>query len=136
MAEDEAPKIHIDGDWKAQAQAEKQRLTDEAKDKAAESPAGTGTAGAKSGEMPQASFETLVSTMATQTLFALGAFPDPRSGQRVTHLDLARHHIDMLGVIQEKTKGNLSEDETSMLATTMYELRQRYIQVSAAGRNA
>jgi hypothetical protein len=74
--------------------------------------------------------------MATQALFALGAVPDPRTGQRMLSLDLARHHIDMLSVIEQKTKGNLSADESSMLTSTLYELRQRYIQMSSAARGA
>lgn len=136
----EAPKIQIDSDWKAQAQAEKQKLAEKAK--AAPPAAGAGGAEAAGGarrapapgEMPPADFQTLLSTMATQALFALGAFPDPRTGQRVAHLDLARHHIDMLGVIEEKTKGNLTEEESDALTTTLYELRQRYVQIGAQAR--
>ena len=132
MAEDEAPKIHIDGDWKAQAQAEKQRLTEQAEGQESDGATGDG----RPGELPPVSFETLVSTMATQALFAMGAFPDPRSGQRAAHPDLARHHIDMLGVIEEKTKDNLTEEESNLLATTIYELRQRYIQMGSSSRSS
>jgi len=137
MAE-EAPKIQIDSDWKAQAQAEKQRLAQQRA--ASGSAAGAaGASGATSGGrgpggLPAANFETLVSTMATQALFAMGAIPDPRTGQRMQHLDLARHHIDMLGVIESKTKGNLSDDEADLLATTLFELRQRYVQMASAMR--
>jgi Domain of unknown function (DUF1844) len=84
--------------------------------------------------MPEASFETLISTMATQALFAMGAIPDPQTGQRMAHLDLARHHIDMLGVIEEKTKDNLSKEEADLLANTMYELRNRYVQLTMSQR--
>jgi hypothetical protein len=135
--EKQAPKIHIDSDWKAQAQAEKQKLAEKAK--AAESPkaggagkAAGGAAGA--GGLPPANFETLVSTMVTQALFAMGAIADPRSGQRFQNLDLARHHIDMLSVLEEKTRNNLSEDETKLLAASLYELRSRYIQLANAAR--
>lgn len=121
-------KIHIDDDWKSEAQAEKKRLEEESK-KAPEAD-GTGERG-----MPEASFETLVSTMATQAMFAMGVIPDPRTGQRVQHLDLARHHIDMLTVIDEKTRGNLSEEETKLLSQTLYELRNNYIALSTATRN-
>lgn len=121
-------KIHIDDDWKSEAQAEKKRLEEESK----KAPAADGT-----GErgMPEASFETLVSTMATQAMFAMGVIPDPRTGQRVQHLDLARHHIDMLTVIDEKTRGNLSEEETKLLSQTLYELRNNYIALSTTTRN-
>lgn len=126
---EEKPKIHIDSDWKAQAQAEKQKLAEKTK----ESPARGGGAGGPGG-LPPATFETLISTMVTQALFAMGAIPDPRTGQRVAHLDLARHHIDMLGVLEEKTKGNLTEQEADMLSSTVYELRTRYIQLSSQQR--
>jgi len=124
------PKIHIDTDWKAQAAAERQKLAEQAQQKAA---TGAGGAGAASqGGIPPANFETLVSTLVTQALFAMGAIPNPSTGQRMQHLDLARHHIDMLGVLDEKTKGNLSEEESKMLTQTLYELRSRYIQLASA----
>jgi uncharacterized protein DUF1844 len=145
---DEAPKIIVDDDWKAQAQAEKQKLAEQAKARQeaskparstdASTPgdpaAATGGGGRDRGQMPEASFETLISTMTTQALFAMGAIPDPQTGQRMAHLDLARHHIDMLGVIEEKTKDNLSKEEADLLANTMYELRNRYVQLTMSQR--
>jgi hypothetical protein len=130
MSDDQTPKIHVDDDWKAQAQAEKKRLADQDK----QAKAGGEGQGARRGQMPEANFETLISTMATQAMFAMGLIPDPASGQRMQHLDLARHHIDMLTVLEDKTKGNLSEEESAMLSQTAYELRQQYIQISAAAR--
>ena len=132
MAED-GPKIHIDSDWKAQAQAEKQKLAEKSKAAAKPGAPGGGGGGAQGG-LPPASFETLVSTMVTQALFSMGAIPDPRTGQRIQHLDLARHHIDMLTVLEEKTKNNLSEEEANLLSGALYELRTRYIQLSSAAR--
>ncbi|MFA9477841.1 DUF1844 domain-containing protein [Phycisphaerales bacterium AB-hyl4] len=138
MAEEkDAPKLHIDADWKAQAQAEKQKLAEKSKAKQQQPEAGGAEAGGGApGGMPPANFETLMSTMATQALFAMGAIADPRTGQRFQNLDLARHHIDMLGVLEEKTKGNLSEEESTTLAGTVYELRTRYVQLASAARTA
>lgn len=135
MAEnDQAPKIQIDSDWKAQARAEKEKLAQQAKSD--DKPAGRRAAGGAAGgrELPPANFETLISTLATQAMLFLGLIPDPRSGQRVQSLDLARHHIDLLALIEEKTKGNLTEEESNTLAATLYELRQRYIQMANASR--
>lgn len=126
--EEEAPKIHIDSDWKQQAQAEKQKLDNQTKESG-------GKGGSEAGSLPPANFETLLTTLATQALFAMGAVPDPRTGQRIAHLDLARHHIDMLTVIEEKTKGNLSDEESNTLATTLFELRQRYVQLANSARS-
>lgn len=129
MADQDAPKIQVDSDWKAEAQAEKQRLAKQSEGD--ESDAGAMGAG----KIPEANFQTLISTMATQALFAMGAIPDPRTGQRVAHLDLARHHVDMLAVIEEKTKGNLSDEEQKLLASTLYDLRNTYIQLSNTARS-
>ena len=139
MPDDEAPKIQIDSDWKAQAQAEKEKLAEQTKAAPAESGdtgGGTeaGAAATDAGQLPEASFETLMSTFVTQALYGLGAFPDPRTGQRVAHLDLARHSIDLLGVLEEKTKGNLTEQEADTLASTIYELRNQYVQVAHTAR--
>ena len=118
----EQNKIHVDTDWKAQAQAEKQKLQEQA---AQEEQQGEG---GQPGEMPPADFKTLVSTIVSQALLYMGAIPDPSSGQRVAHPDLARHHIDMLGVIEEKTKGNLDEEEEKLVSQALSELRQHFVQ--------
>ena len=137
--EDPSPILHVDDDWKAQAQAEKAKLAE--KEKAAKEQAASTEAAGETpsqgvpGQIPPADFTTLVSSIATQALFSLGAMPDPQTGQRYTNLDIARHHIDSLSVLEEKTKGNLSEDETKMLATTLYELRASYVQIANATRS-
>ena len=129
MAEgDEEPKIHVDNDWKAEAQREKERLAEQAK-------SGKSSEGQGGGDqqLPPATFETLMSTLATQALFALGAIADPGTGQTMENLPLARHHIDLLGVLEEKTEGNLTEEESNLLRSTLYELRSRYIQATSGG---
>lgn len=135
--QDPSPILHVDDDWKAQAQAEKAKLAE--KEKAAKQSAKDSSAPkapkAAPGQIPPADFTTLVSSIATQALFSMGAMPDPQTGQRYTNLDIARHHIDSLGVLEEKTKGNLSEDESKMLVGTLYELRQNYIQIANASRS-
>lgn len=140
---DEAPSpiLHVDDDWKAQAQAEKAKLAEKEKaakqQDASDTPVDSGASAAAgaSGSIPPADFTTLVSSIATQALFSLGAMPDPQTGQRYTNLDIARHHVDSLSVLEEKTKGNLSEDEATMLATTLYELRSSYVQIANATRS-
>jgi len=127
--EQDTPKIIIDDDWKAQAQAEKERLT--AEQKAA--PADEGAAPAAPGErppLPDASFSTLVTTTASQTLFALGAVPDPQTQKTYVDLDLARYHIDTLRILDEKTAGNLTDEEKALLDSTLYELRTHFMRVS------
>ncbi|MEM9111266.1 MAG: DUF1844 domain-containing protein [Planctomycetota bacterium] len=133
--EDPSPILHVDDDWKAQAQAEKAKLAEKEKaSKAGADDAGTPTQ-AGPGQIPPADFTTLVSSIATQALFSLGAMPDPQTGQRYANLDVARHHIDSLSVLEDKTKGNLTDEESKMLATTLYELRQSYVQIANASRS-
>ncbi len=123
----DTPKIHIDDDWKAQARAEKERLASEQKNKDAEA---GGEAGGERPKLPPATFETLVSTMASQALFALGAVPDPNTQKAYVDLELARFHIDMLKVLEEKAAGNLTDEEKQMLDATLYELRSHFVAVS------
>ncbi len=60
----------------------------------------------------------------------MGAIPDPYSGQRLLHLDLSRHHIDTLAILEAKTKGNLTEEESTTLTQSLAELRQVFVQLS------
>lgn len=145
------PKIHIDSDWKAQAQAEREKLRESEQKKQSgqpgqsgqgqSQPAGGEAAGASGGEageggreMPPANFDTLMQTLASNALLAMGAVPDPETGQRYAHMGLAKHHIDMLGVLQEKTRGNLSDEEEQTLSTTLYELRNAFVQLTEQAR--
>ena len=121
--EQQPPKIQVDSDWKEEARLEKERLASQASQEGDEPSAG-------SGQLPPADFQTLVSTMVTQALMAMGAVPDPATGKRVAYLDLARFHIDMLDVLEQKTKGNLSDEETQLVTGALNELRMQYVQLS------
>jgi len=84
--------------------------------------------------LPPASFEFLVLSMRTQAEIQLGLlhFGDP-SDRPKPNLALARHSIDMLSILQEKTKGNLSLEEQRLLENSLTELRFRYVQVAEEG---
>ena len=139
MAE-EKPSLHIDTDWKKQAQEEKKRLTEQEQKKAAPpaapkpstaEPAGMPRAGAGRGErgLPPATFTTLVQSIVTQVLFYLGEL-SARGAEPNVNLDMAKHNIDMLGVIEEKSKGNLTPEEQSLLDGALYEARMRYVSIA------
>ena len=123
-SDQEKPKIIVDDDWKAEARAEKEKLTEET-ESAPDAAEGGGTR-----EIPAASFSVLVSSLVTQTFFALGAIEDPQSGKRYVDPNLAKHHIDMLAVLEEKTAGNLTEEEKKLLDRAVYECRMQYVQLS------
>jgi len=121
MADEPEKKIFIDDDWKNQAQAEKQKL-DKETDQA--------SAGAGRGELPPANFTMLVNSLTTQALMALGGYEDPRTKRRMVDLELGKHHIDTLSMLEEKTKGNLDDDEKKLLDQALYELRMHYVQLA------
>ena len=121
---DEAPKLYVDSDWKAEAQAEKERLSQE-EEQREKSRAERGPRG-----MPEASFKTLMSVMASQAIMGLGAITDPKSGGVVIDLEGAKLSIDLLAILEEKTKGNLSEEEASEMSHLVTELRSRFVQVA------
>lgn len=129
---EEAPKLHIDSDWKAQAQAEKERLAQKEATKEATreaTKAGHEHAGAP-GEMPPADFRTLVATLASQAMMGLGAYGDPQTGRVVIDVVGAQFAIDLLGVIEEKTKGNLTAEEAAELSEVIAHLRARFVQIA------
>ena len=128
MSDDESRKIIIDEDWKSQVETEREQLKQKADEPANDGETQAASAGAD-GEIPPASFQFLVSSIATQVMFAMGQIPDPNTGQAMVDLELAKHHIDMLGVLNEKTKGNLSTDESKMLTEALHQLRMAFVAV-------
>jgi len=117
MPED-TPDIQVDSDWKAEAQAEKEQLASKEGD----------AQSARS--LPPADFKGLIGLLASQAIMGLGAMPDPSGRGVVIDLDGARFGIDLLVVIQEKTKGNLDDEESKELDTLIVELRARFVQVA------
>jgi hypothetical protein len=146
MTDDQTPdqtpepsKIIIDDDWKKQAQAEKEQIAEQAKaDKPAEGEAQTpdqagdaapGPDGQQPRQIPPASFTTLVSSIATQAIMALGGFADPNSEKVMVDVELAKHHIDTLKVLEAKTKGNLDEEESKLMEQASYQVQMMFVQV-------
>jgi hypothetical protein len=160
---DEKPSLHIDTDWKKQAQEEKRKLAEDEQKRAADReaakattpppmapddfesasaggrPASAGPASSTSGRtrgargeraIPEASFPTLVSSLVTQVLLYLGDLT-PRGVEPQVNLDMAKFNVDLLGVIEEKTRNNLAPDEQKMLDNALYEARMRYVSVAS-----
>lgn len=133
MTDQPEKKIIIDEDWKSQVERERAELSGE--------PAGGVTEADEraqpdeafdASQLPPASFSILLSTMATQAMAAMGQLPDPVTGQAEVHLPFAQYHIDLLAVLQQKTAGNLSEEEASMLEGALHQLRMMYVQLESA----
>ena len=87
--------------------------------------------GAEPRALPKPDFAALVISLGHSVLFHLGAVSDPATGERGTlDLALARQTIDLVEMLQQKTRGNLTDDETRLLEELLYDLRTRYVEAS------
>lgn len=114
-------KIVVDEDWKSQVEAEKKKAAEESQ---------TPHGGAEAMQMPPADFSSLVSTLASQAVAMFQQAMQPEQAEhRDTFMAIAHHTIDLLAVLQEKTKNNLSGEEIVMLNNVLHELRLNFVQV-------
>lgn len=81
-------------------------------------------------ELPTIDFMTLVVSLSQTALVHLGEMVDPEMKSPEQNLPLARQTIDLLGILQEKTKGNLTGDEERLLDQVLYDLRLRFVEVA------
>ncbi len=123
----EEKKIIVDEDWKQEAQREKEVLA--AKEKAEKQDEQKDEPEAR-GPLPEGNLAALISMLATQALFSLGLLQMKDQEEKKPDLELAKYNIDMLETIEEKTKGNLTEEEERVLSTTLSELRMGYVRVA------
>lgn len=127
----DAGKIIVDSDWKSQAQAEKEKLNAQAQAAAEAKAAQQGPAGARDPNEPLG-IQDLVSILVNQALTYMGGMADPRTGKVVVALEYAKIYVDLLGVLEQKTKGNLTPEEQTMVTNVTHELRLEFVEVSKA----
>lgn len=148
MSDQEQPekKIHVDSDWKEQVQQEKEKLKGESPDpSAADQPAPEQPSEPTSGPAPEAAsqagstanrgipkpdFMLLVSMLGTQAFAALGQIPTPGTPEVKTEPETAKYLIEMLGVLEEKTQGNLTEEEQQGLENILHQARMAFVAVT------
>ncbi|MEY2540265.1 MAG: hypothetical protein QOG67_4005 [Verrucomicrobiota bacterium] len=87
------------------------------------------------GEMTQRFIEFVMMQAQNAALF-LGQIPNPKTGEGEVNLDLARMFIDQLAMIQEKTRGNLSSEESTVLRNALSNLQMAFVEVSQAEKAA
>lgn len=114
-------KIQVDADWKAEAQAEKERL-DKAEKKVEDR--------AEANKVPEANFRGLLGILASQALMGLGVQQDPSGKGVLVDLEGSKFTIDLMGMLQEKTNGNLTEEEEAELKQLITELQSRFVQIA------
>ncbi|MBL8850034.1 MAG: DUF1844 domain-containing protein [Planctomycetaceae bacterium] len=119
--------IHSDEDWKDRVKAEDRLRDEQAAGKPAPTPSDSPNPYSR---LPSADLSTLIQMLATQAMAALGLLAGPGEEQPVQRLPLARHFIDLLGVIDEKTRGNLTPHEEKLLSMSLHELRMTFVEMS------
>ncbi len=107
---------NIDESWKEEAEKEKEKLKNTAQQDIQEEP----------------DFNFFVMTLAMQATIALGEAPNPVTKKQEQDLKQAKFLIDTLGILQEKTKGNLTDDESKFLNELLYGLRMSYLNKKGA----
>ncbi len=135
-------KIIIDEDWKTQVEAEKvaaeadrsevkegQGTDAVAQDAVAQESAPEAVAEPGAIPLPPADFTTIISMLATQAMLNLGSLPNPMTGKADKNLPQAKHAIDLIEVLQQKTAGNCNPQEASMMENLLHELRMAYVHV-------
>jgi hypothetical protein len=82
------------------------------------------------GPFPEVTLATFIFSLSSSALVHLGEIPEPQTNRTEVDLPIAKQIIDTLGMLQDKTKGNLDQDEERLLKSVLYDLRMRYIQKS------
>jgi hypothetical protein len=111
---------------KQEPAAEPSKAREEPKQKATEKTADTASAQ----PLPEANFLTLVFSLYTHAQIFLGVIPNPITQQPEQDLPQAKYNIDLLGILREKTRGNLSQEEEQALEGILYELRMNYVSMN------
>jgi hypothetical protein len=121
--EGKKPKLIVDSDWKDQAEKEKEELAGNF-----ELPG--------SGELPKPDFVHHCASLATQAMILLGAIANPMTGQAEYDPEQARYIIDTLAMLREKTKGNLTPEESNTVDNLVGELKVAWVQITSEHKQA
>ena len=77
--------------------------------------------------LPAVNFSSFIVSLSSSVLFHFGEIPDPVTNKKQRNLPMAKQTIDILGMIEEKTRGNLTKDEDALLKNLLQDLRFRYV---------
>jgi hypothetical protein len=118
-------KLFIDEDWKSQVQAEKEAAKHSEPAKPAADTAG------QQGEIPEPSLPSLVISLATQAMGALGLLAGPDGQPLPAEPEYAKYLIDTIGMLDVKTKGNQTAEESAMFEDALHQLRMTFVAVTS-----
>jgi hypothetical protein len=80
--------------------------------------------------LPEVNFNSLIFSLSSSALLHLGEIADPHTGQKAKDLPLAKHSIDIIAMLKDKTKGNLSGEEQKFVESILTDLRWRYVRAT------
>jgi hypothetical protein len=80
--------------------------------------------------LPEINFSSFILSLSSSTLLHLGEIADPQSGGKKKDLALAKQSIDIISLLKDKTKGNLTQEEGKLLDHLLYDLRMRFVKAS------
>ena len=90
----------------------------------------TGKDDVKRPPLPEVNFSSLIFSLSSSALLHFGQIVDPQTGEKKKDLALAKHSIDTIAMLQEKTKGNLSDEEEKFLENILTDLRWQYVKAA------
>jgi len=125
-------KIIVDEDWKKQVEADREAMRRLEEEQRQAPRPGT----AQGGPLPPPDLIFLATNIYLQGMMALGLMPNPGSNKVEVRLDLARHTIDTLTMLQQKTEGNRTPEETQAIENMLHELRLSFVEVQQAATTA
>ncbi len=118
---DAEKKLYVDEDWKSRVEAEKQA------DSHSHKSSDPGGPKAADEELPPPTLAFLAGTIYLQGMVAMGMLPHPATDKAEVHLNQARHSIDLLAVLFDKTEGNRTNDESEEMENMLHQLRLAYV---------
>jgi len=127
---DEEEKGFVVKDKRFSAKKEDEEVSKTKEEAKTEEPLGE-EGSAQEGPLPEIDFIHFIFSLSTSVLIQLGEVEDPFAQKLVKNLPLAKQTIDLIGMLGEKTKGNLTPDEEKVLEYVLYDLRMRYVKATA-----
>lgn len=118
--------LHLSEEEKAAQEEEEASKAAAAEAKAPKEETGRG-AGGSDVPLPEITFPSFLFSMSTAVFVNLGAVADPATGEINRNLPLAKQTIDLLGLLREKTRNNLTKEEEDLFDHLLYDLRMRYV---------
>ena len=85
---------------------------------------------ARRSSLPEVNFNSLIFSLSSSALLHIGDIADPQSGEKKKDLPMAKYSIDIIAMLKEKTKGNLTDEEQKFLDNILADLRLRYVKAA------